>query len=111
MLDVCMGLGSRQCGVLCRSGNCGHGCGYFLLPCSPPSSLLPHAAPRQPAANLGASVKLVLRKETQETRLSSEELVATCSVICTADYCLETTQQVEEGEGERGRGRGREGTR
>ena len=44
MLEVCMGLGTRQCGVLCRSGNCGHGCGYFLLPCSPPSSFPPRPA-------------------------------------------------------------------
>lgn len=42
-----------------------------------------------------ASVRLSLRKDPQETRLTSEELVATCSVICTADYCLETTQQME----------------
>lgn len=49
--------------------------------------------PKGPSSNM--SVRLSLRKDPQETRLTSEELVATCSVICTADYCLETTQQME----------------
>ena len=45
----------------------------------------------------GSSSKLslgALRKEAPEVSLSAEELTTTCSILCTADYCQETTQQV-----------------
>lgn len=29
------------------------------------------------------------------TNLSRDDLLTTCSLLCTADYCLETTQQLE----------------
>ena len=37
-----------------------------------------------------------LRRDTQvELSLSSDDLLTSCSVLCTADYCLDTTQQLE----------------
>ena len=100
MCSLCIGSGSdtiSSCVCVCvcvfmcvHVCVCGHSLYTF------PSFLLP--IPRGPAANAGG-VRLSLRKDPQETRLTSEELVATCSVICTADYCLETTQQVEHGGG------------
>jgi hypothetical protein len=32
---------------------------------------------------------------TTEFNLSREDLLTACSLLCTADYCLETTQQLE----------------
>lgn len=32
---------------------------------------------------------------SSDASLSREELLTTCSLLCTADYCLETTQQLE----------------
>ena len=37
-------------------------------------------------------------KDSGEVKFSKEEQSLTCCILCTADYCLETTQQV------RGRG-------
>ena len=56
-----------------------------------PSSLV------TPRISTGSSSKLslgALRKEAPEVSLSAEELMIICSILCTADYCLETTQQV-----------------
>jgi len=51
-----------------------------------------------PRISTSSSSKLslgALRKESPDVSLSVEELTATCSILCTADYCLETTQQLE----------------
>ena len=32
---------------------------------------------------------------SETTPLSQDDLLATCSILCTADYCLDTTQQLE----------------
>lgn len=33
-------------------------------------------------------------KDANEVKFSTDEKSLTCCVLCTADYCLETTQQV-----------------
>ena len=33
-------------------------------------------------------------KDSGEVKFSKEEQSLTCCILCTADYCLETTQQV-----------------
>ncbi|XP_071094311.1 vacuolar protein sorting-associated protein 53 homolog [Haliotis cracherodii] len=35
-------------------------------------------------------------KEGEVTKLTEEEQCRTCSILCTAEYCMETTQQLEE---------------
>ena len=38
-----------------------------------------------------------LRRDTpSDLRLTNDELIMTCTILCTADYCLETTQQVRQ---------------
>lgn len=34
-------------------------------------------------------------KDSGEVKFSKEEQSLTCCILCTADYCLETTQQVK----------------
>ena len=44
---------------------------------------------------VGARLTLAaLRRDTSEVRLTGEELSMTCSILCTADYCQDTTLQV-----------------
>ena len=38
-------------------------------------------------------IKLLL-KETERDNLTKEESLLVCGILCTADYCLETAQQV-----------------
>ena len=35
-------------------------------------------------------------KEGEVSKLTEEEQCRTCSILCTAEYCMETTQQLEE---------------
>ena len=47
-----------------------------------------------------SSAKLTLgalrgTSSSETTTLSQDDLLATCCVLCTADYCLETTGQLE----------------
>ena len=41
-------------------------------------------------------IKLLL-KETERDNFTKEESMLVCGILCTADYCLETAQQVYEG--------------
>ena len=38
-----------------------------------------------------------LRRDTpSDMRLTADEMILACTILCTADYCLETTQQVND---------------
>ena len=41
------------------------------------------------------SLGALRRDNTSDVNLSQDELLTTCSILCTADYCLETIQQLE----------------
>ena len=55
----------------------------------------PHP-PRVTASSSGTKLTLSgLRKDSSpDPSMSREDLVVTCVLLCTADYCLETTSQV-----------------
>ena len=63
-----------------------------------PPSLSPSLPPR-PSLSSGTSVPRLtltgLKRDTpSDIRLTQDELILTCTLLCTADYCMETTQQV-----------------
>ena len=65
--------------------------------CFPPSlsHTLTPLPPRVSTGSSGTKLSLTLRKETTpDTSLSREDLTTTCVLLCTADYCLDTTSQV-----------------
>ncbi len=47
--------------------------------------------------SLNAATGLIqnMLKEGELTKLSEEEQCRICSILCTAEYCMETTQQLE----------------
>ncbi len=49
--------------------------------------------------SLNAATGLIqnMLKEGELTKLSEEEQCRICSILCTAEYCMETTQQLEVG--------------
>ena len=57
---------------------------------------LTHTLTRRTSTTTSSRISLPLRRDTQtELNLGPDELVATCSILCTADYCLDTTEQLE----------------
>ena len=56
--------------------------------------LLPNRIPTGSSSKL--SLGALRRADTSaELSLNREDLLVACSLLCTADYCLETTQQLE----------------
>ena len=52
-----------------------------------------HRIPTSSSSKL--SLGALRRDNTSDVNLSQDELLTTCSILCTADYCLETIQQLE----------------
>ena len=48
--------------------------------------------------NISSATGLIqsILKEGEVSKLTEEEQCRTCSILCTAEYCMETTQQLEE---------------
>jgi hypothetical protein len=60
------------------------------------SKILSPSLPKVTSSSSGTKLTLTLRKETTpDNSLSREDLATTCVLLCTADYCLDTTSQLE----------------
>lgn len=51
---------------------------------------------QQPTIASASSLIQSLLKEGDVIKLTEDEQCQTCSILCTAEYCLETTQQLED---------------
>lgn len=51
---------------------------------------------QQPTIASASSLIQSLLKEGEVVKLTEDEQCQTCSILCTAEYCMETTQQLED---------------
>jgi len=51
---------------------------------------------QEPTIASASSLIQSILKEGEMVKLTEEEQCRTCSILCTAEYCMETTQQLEE---------------
>lgn len=51
---------------------------------------------QEPTLSSASSLIQSILKEGETVKLTEDEQCRTCSILCTAEYCLETTQQLEE---------------
>ena len=51
---------------------------------------------QEPTIASASSLLQSILKESDIMKLTEDEQCKTCSILCTAEYCMETTQQLEE---------------
>lgn len=59
-------------------------------------SQLARISKQEPTIASASSLLQSILKEGEMVKLTEEEQCRTCSILCTAEYCMETTQQLEE---------------
>ena len=60
------------------------------------SGSLARFSKQEPTLSSASSLIQSILKEGETVKLTEDEQYRTCSILCTAEYCFETTQQLEE---------------